>query len=88
MAVPSSSLVGSCGCAVQGSAAMAPGPLTITAGRERLREWAPPYDGYAKSFCEECGLRPAARQFVAFAAEWEPIPDDDLPRYDGLLPWR
>jgi hypothetical protein len=102
------------GTAVQASAAMAPGSLTISAGRDRLREWAPPYGGYAKSFCEECGshlfgrapgaeefsivrmaaidgdpgVRPAARQFVASAAGWEPIPDDDLPRYDGLLPWR
>jgi hypothetical protein len=33
------------GTAVQASAAMAPGSLTITAGRERLREWVPPDDG-------------------------------------------
>jgi hypothetical protein len=30
----------------------------------------------------------AARQFVAYAAEWEPIPDDGLPRFDEVLPWR
>jgi hypothetical protein len=34
------------------------------------------------------GVRPAARQFVASAAEWEPIPDDSLPRFDDVLPWR
>jgi hypothetical protein len=27
------------------------------------------------------GVRPRAHQFVAYAAEWEPIPDDGLPRY-------
>ena len=27
------------------------------------------------------GVRPSARQFVAYAAVWEPIPDDGLPRY-------
>jgi hypothetical protein len=27
------------------------------------------------------GIRPAYRQFVAYAAAWEPIPDDGLPRY-------
>ncbi|MCW3041309.1 MAG: hypothetical protein JWM31_3214 [Solirubrobacterales bacterium] len=32
------------------------------------------------------GVRPQARQFVADAAAWEPIPDDGLPRHDGRLP--
>lgn len=27
------------------------------------------------------GVRPAYHQFVAFAAPWEPLPDDGLPRY-------
>jgi hypothetical protein len=27
------------------------------------------------------GVRPRHRQFVAYAAVWEPIPDDGLPRY-------
>jgi len=27
------------------------------------------------------GVRPDARQFVAYAAVWEPIPDDGLPRW-------
>jgi len=27
------------------------------------------------------GVRPSARQFVAYAAPWEPIPDDGLPRF-------
>jgi len=28
------------------------------------------------------GIRPAARQYVAYAAVWEPVPDDGLPRHD------
>jgi hypothetical protein len=28
------------------------------------------------------GVRPEYRQFVAYAAAWEPIPDDGLPRFD------
>ncbi len=32
------------------------------------------------------GTRPAAHQFVAYAAPWEPLPDDGLPRYEERLP--
>jgi len=32
------------------------------------------------------GVRPMAHQMVAYAASWEPIPDDGLPRYDESLP--
>ncbi len=32
------------------------------------------------------GIRPQARQFVAYAAVWEPIPDDGLPRFDERMP--
>ena len=32
------------------------------------------------------GIRPQYRQFVAYAARWEPIPDDGLPRYDEGRP--
>ena len=31
-------------------------------------------------------IRPQWRQFVAYAAPWEPIPDDGLPRYDERPP--
>jgi hypothetical protein len=34
------------------------------------------------------GIRPARRQFVAFAAPWEPIPDDGLPRHPESRPRR
>jgi hypothetical protein len=32
------------------------------------------------------GVRPSWHQFVAYAACWEPIPDDGLPRYDEGRP--
>ena len=32
------------------------------------------------------GVRPSARQFVAYAAPWETIPDDGLPRYPERRP--
>ena len=32
------------------------------------------------------GIRPQWRQYVAYAATWEPIPDDGLPRYDERPP--
>ena len=33
------------------------------------------------AFDEDPGVRPSHRQYVAYAAAWEPIPDDGLPRY-------
>ena len=32
------------------------------------------------------GIRPSARQFTAYAAAWEPIPDDGLPRHPERAP--
>jgi len=32
-------------------------------------------------FDRDPGVRPSYRQFVAYAATWEPIPDDGLPRF-------
>jgi hypothetical protein len=32
------------------------------------------------------GIRMQGRQFVAYAAPWEPIPDDGLPRFDEAFP--
>ncbi|MDQ4029903.1 MAG: GFA family protein [Actinomycetota bacterium] len=45
-----------------------------------------PQDGAIMSvrlgaFDSDPGIRPAYRQYVAYAAPWEPIPDDGLPRY-------
>jgi hypothetical protein len=33
------------------------------------------------TFDADPGIRPSYRQFVAYAAPWEPIPDDGLPRF-------
>ena len=33
------------------------------------------------AFDGDPGIRPSYRQFVAYAAAWEPIPDDGLPRF-------
>ena len=33
------------------------------------------------TFDSDPGIRPQWHQFVAYAAPWEPIPDDGLPRY-------
>ncbi|MEO8687477.1 MAG: GFA family protein [Solirubrobacteraceae bacterium] len=38
------------------------------------------------AFDDDPGVRPTARQFVASAAPWEPIPDDGLPRFDERMP--
>ena len=38
------------------------------------------------AFDEDPGVRPAWRQFVAYAAAWEPIPDDGLPRFEESTP--
>ncbi len=40
------------------------------------------------AFDADPGVRPAYRQFVAYASPWEPIPDDGLPRYDEAAPPR
>ena len=32
------------------------------------------------------GLKPKHRAFVAYAAGWEPIPDDGVPRYPEAAP--
>jgi len=38
------------------------------------------------TFDTDPGLRPSYRQFTAYAAPWEPIPDDGLPRYPERRP--
>ena len=38
------------------------------------------------AFDSDPGIRPQHRQFVAFAANWEGIPDDGLPRFDERPP--
>jgi hypothetical protein len=38
------------------------------------------------AFDGDPGIRPSAHQFVAYAAPWEPIPDDGLPRFPERVP--
>jgi hypothetical protein len=38
------------------------------------------------AFDGDPGIRPAGRQFTAYAATWEPIPDDGLPRWPERNP--
>jgi hypothetical protein len=38
------------------------------------------------AFDEDPGVRPSVRQYVAYAAAWEPIPDDGLPRFPERRP--
>ncbi len=38
------------------------------------------------SFDEDPGVRPSRRQFTAYAAPWEPIPEDGLERFAERMP--
>lgn len=38
------------------------------------------------AFDQDPGVRPSFRQFVAYAASWEPIPDDGLERHPEARP--
>ncbi len=38
------------------------------------------------TFDGDPGIAPSYRQFTAYAAAWEPIPDDGLPRYPERRP--
>jgi hypothetical protein len=40
------------------------------------------------TFDQDPGVRPSYRQYVAYAAPWEPIPDDGLPRHPESRPGR
>jgi hypothetical protein len=51
--------------------------------------WAQNGDLYAVrmgTFDGDPGIRPSYHQFTAYAAVWEPIPDDGLPRYPERRP--
>ena len=38
------------------------------------------------AFDQDPGVRPSAHQYTAYAAPWEPIPDDGLPRHPERMP--
>jgi len=60
-----------CFCSVCGSALWSRSPIDPDLFSVRLG-----------TFDHDPGIRPQYRQFVAYAASWEPIPDDGLPRYE------
>jgi hypothetical protein len=39
------------------------------------------------AFDEDPGVRPSARVFTAYAAVWEPIPEDGLERFPEMKAW-
>jgi hypothetical protein len=52
----------------------------------RSRSESPAISVRMGAFDADPGIRPSYRQFVAYAAPWEPIPDDGLPRFDEARP--
>jgi hypothetical protein len=62
-------------CSACGSALWARDPATGDVAFVRLG-----------TFDRDPGVRPAYRQFVTYAAPWEPIPDDALPRFPERRP--
>jgi hypothetical protein len=56
---------GDCGSSLLGRKPSHPDPIGIRMGA---------FDG-------DPGIRPSVRQFVSYAAPWEPIPDDGLPQH-------
>jgi hypothetical protein len=38
------------------------------------------------AFDGDPGVRPSAHQYTSYAAPWQPIPDDGLPRYPERMP--
>jgi hypothetical protein len=36
---------------------------------------------------QDPGIRPGAHQFVDYAAPWQPLPDDGLPRFPERMQW-
>ena len=61
---------GECGSALWSRSPDYPGLLSVRLGA---------FDG-------DPGIRPSFRQFTAYAATWEPIPDDGLPRFPERRP--
>jgi len=49
----------------------------------RNRAHAEPIGIRMGAFDRDPDIRPSVRQFVRYAAAWEPIPDDGLPRHAG-----
>ena len=84
------------GTAASANGRTAPGAFRITSGEEHVGTWAPEGGAAVFSRMEgdpptigvrlgtvdgDPGIRPQWHQYVAYAASWEQIPDDGLPRY-------
>jgi hypothetical protein len=78
-----------------------PGSLRVTAGENLIKVFCSacgsslwslvPNDGSIASvrlgtLDGDPGIRPSYRQFVAYAAPWEPLPDDGLERFPEARP--
>jgi hypothetical protein len=61
---------GKCGSALWSRSLDDPGLMSVRLGA---------FDG-------DPGIRPSFRQFVAYAAPWDPLPDDGLPRFPERRP--
>jgi hypothetical protein len=48
----------------------------------RRRDDGEPLSVRLGAFDGDPGIRPSYHQYVAYAAPWEPLPDDGLPRHD------
>jgi hypothetical protein len=62
-------------CSACGSALWSVNPETGQPGGVRMA-----------AFDDDPGIRPSWRQFVAYAASWEAIPEDGLPRHPERVP--
>jgi hypothetical protein len=51
----------------------------------RMAESGPHYVRFG-AFDADPGTRPSYRQYVASAPDWEPVPDDGLPRFPAARP--
>ena len=60
-------------------------PWSTTTARTRPRRITDDL-AWLRQAMEDPGVRPTWRTFVAYAAPWEPVPDDGLLRYDESRP--
>ncbi len=57
------------------------GAVRFVAGKDKLPNHPDPIGIRMGTFDHDPGIRPSVRQFVSYAAPWDPIPDDGLPRH-------
>jgi hypothetical protein len=74
------------GTAASPQARVPRGSLRLLQGEQLIRAYVPDEHGFAKLFCSTCGLTIEWHQYVAYAAPWEPLADDGVPRYPEARP--